>query len=624
MKQAVSSIMRHVLRASLMTPALLLSSLCAFEAHAISIALNGTRTVLSGSDCGIASYRFGTTASYGGKTLDLIVQVLEEDNEYSAGQCIGITNGVLSIRVNDEDAGDDVGFMTVKITVVEQGTTTPVEVDRLLVTGFDLDIAGSGTGTDDVYLKSPDSSYLSSSSQVQYSKGSFFGGQFQAKLKGTTSGNCDDGTTVVDETCRGGSVFVTGANGINTVSSFTARLQNDNAYGQTNTATSHRLFQLSLEINDFNPIVDNNVDRGDAPSSYGNASHSINANVGLGYGLIADNDATAKSSATADGDDTDPQPIEFDDEDAVSLNGSVLDGQVISSGTVTNFDVSTFGSGFLSAWADLDGDGSFSGAGEQILTDFSITTPTVALSNSTIPISIPPATASSSYIRFRFTETTGITATGASSAEGEVEDYAVTLLPVASNPDVLLVKRITAINGQVVNPNDGTDLAGVMNDGVANSSDDADNWPNNYLVGALNAGSVQPGDDIEYTVYFLNAGGVAAEDVRLCDRLFPNQSLVTDAYGTGIDVELQLGTSAVLGLTVANDASDRTEFVAPSAPVSATCNLKDLNDDGTLVIEVTGASGTGNPTLTALPGSTGSGTPNDAYGLFRFKTRVAP
>ena len=38
------------------------------------------------------------------------------------------------------------GFMTLRITVVEDGTTTPVEVDRFLFTGFDLDIAGSGYG----------------------------------------------------------------------------------------------------------------------------------------------------------------------------------------------------------------------------------------------------------------------------------------------------------------------------------------------------------------------------------------------------------------------------------------------------------------------------------------------
>ena len=196
--------------------------------------------------------------------------------------------------------------------------------------------------------------------------------------------------------------------------------------------------------------------------------------------------------------------------------------------------------------------------------------------------------------------------------------------PTASNPDVRLVKRITAINGQTTNPNDGTDLTATVNDGVADSSDDESNWPIDYLIGEINAGAIKPGDDIEYTIYFLNAGELNADDVRICDRLTPNQSLVTDAYGTDIDVELQLGTSAVLGLTAASDASDRTEFIAATDSVPANCNLQGANDDGTLVVDITGGSGTGDPALTTLPASTDPGTPNDAYGLFRFKTRIAP
>ncbi len=196
--------------------------------------------------------------------------------------------------------------------------------------------------------------------------------------------------------------------------------------------------------------------------------------------------------------------------------------------------------------------------------------------------------------------------------------------PTASNPDVRLVKRITAINGQTTNPNDGTDLTATVNDGVADSSDDESNWPIDYLIGEINAGAIKPGDDIEYTIYFLNAGELSADDVRICDRLTPNQSLVTDAYGADIDVELQLGNSAVLGLTAASDASDRTEFIAATDSVPANCNLQGANDDGTLVVDITGGSGTGDPALTTLPASTDPGTPNDAYGLFRFKTRIAP
>ncbi|MEL6260620.1 MAG: isopeptide-forming domain-containing fimbrial protein [Cyanobacteria bacterium J06626_6] len=192
---------------------------------------------------------------------------------------------------------------------------------------------------------------------------------------------------------------------------------------------------------------------------------------------------------------------------------------------------------------------------------------------------------------------------------------------VIVSPGLVLVKRITAVNGQPTNPNDGTNLAAIVDD-INTNYDNQANWPNNYLVGELNAGVGQPGDELEYTVYFLNKGGVPLTDVRLCDRIFPHQILVTDAYGSGADVELQLGTSTPMGLTVANDSSDRTQLIPAGSAVPATCNLQSTNDNGTLQIDITGAPSTGNPALTELPHTTGQATPNDAYGLFRFTTRV--
>lgn len=206
-------------------------------------------------------------------------------------------------------------------------------------------------------------------------------------------------------------------------------------------------------------------------------------------------------------------------------------------------------------------------------------------------------------------------------------DSAVTTIPTQpAAANVLIVKRITAINGQSSNPNDGTNLNQFVDDSVApyGSYDNHPNWPSNYLIGELNAGAIKPGDELEYTVYFLSSGSLDAEDVRLCDRLTPDQAFLENAYGPGVAAQLQLGTAAVIGLTGVSDGSDRAQIIAPSSPVAATCNLQGPNDDGTLLIDVTGATGTGDPDLTVLPASTGTGTPNDAYGLFRFKTRVTP
>jgi uncharacterized repeat protein (TIGR01451 family) len=196
-----------------------------------------------------------------------------------------------------------------------------------------------------------------------------------------------------------------------------------------------------------------------------------------------------------------------------------------------------------------------------------------------------------------------------------------------SNAQVLLVKRITAINGKRnENPNDTTIvLNAFVNDTTSSraADDDHDHWPSGYLKGAINAGKVKPNDTIEYTIYFLNPGGRNANDVKICDRLSPNLSFETGAYGgTGKDLQIEIGNNAAQDLTSANDTSDRAQLYAANATVPSTCNLKAENTNGTVAVDVTGATGTGIPNLTTLTGSTGSGKPTTSYGLIRFTTRV--
>jgi uncharacterized repeat protein (TIGR01451 family) len=192
---------------------------------------------------------------------------------------------------------------------------------------------------------------------------------------------------------------------------------------------------------------------------------------------------------------------------------------------------------------------------------------------------------------------------------------------------VLLVKRITAINGnRNKNPNDNILLNAFVDDTTApHASDDNNNkWPASYLLGAINAGKIKPGDELEYTIYFLNAGLGSASNVRICDRLLPNQTFKVGGYGVGKDIELQLGNSALQYLTSANDAADRTQLFSAGAAVPSNCNLTGANTNGTLLLDLTGAASTGNPTITTMPGATGPETPNNSYGFFRFRTTVNP
>ncbi len=198
-------------------------------------------------------------------------------------------------------------------------------------------------------------------------------------------------------------------------------------------------------------------------------------------------------------------------------------------------------------------------------------------------------------------------------------------LAVTSNPNVILVKRITAINrNRNQNPNDGTVLNQFVDDTTSSqqNNDNSPNWPDNYLLGAIDAGKVKREDEIEYTVYFLNIGNANASNVRLCDRITANQNFQPNTYAAGRGIQLKLGNSAQTSLTNANDTVDRAQLIAAGGTVPANCNLKGVNTNGTVQIDITG--NTGSPSLTTMPGSTGKGTPNNSYGLFRFTTKVQP
>ena len=211
------------------------------------------------------------------------------------------------------------------------------------------------------------------------------------------------------------------------------------------------------------------------------------------------------------------------------------------------------------------------------------------------------------------------------AASKEDPTPATVTMPFVTRANVLLVKRITAINGdRTKNPNDNTPLNAFVDDTTSTrqADDNSPNWKANYLLGAIDAGKIKPGDEIEYTIYFLNAGSSNANTVRLCDRISDTQDFKVGAYGTSKDMQLQLGTSTVVDLTSASDAGDRAQLISGAASVPANCYLKAANSNGTLVLDVTG--NTGVPTLTTMPGSTAQGSPNDSYGFFRFVTKVKP
>lgn len=418
------------------------------SSHAVSIKLDGTGGLSSGTDCQTgAIYRFGTETSYNGQQLDLLVEVIGADNDYNNGTtyCTYVKDGTLATNLRDTDSGDNVAFEEYQVTIVRQGTSTPVEVDRLMLTGYDLDInGGGGTDTDDFYVAA-DGAYITGTSAVTHTSGLFYG-SYTDKMKGWGVDNCDDSSATPDVTCRASSIWINGTTQ-NKVSTIKVRVQNDNAYGEyTGDSYAYRLIQLSFQIEDFGNIFNGQKEYGDAPSTYGTAGGELDGTIMLGNGLPADAESSYQSSSDASADDSDAGSGDYDDDNAVMLSGTTttLGGQFLNAGDTLSLDVTTYGSGYLQIWFDFNGDGDFLDAGEhvvnsQLITNTGesvdgITTNTSASSGvSTTPISftIPSTTKSgNSFIRVRFSE--GDSANEKDprsdlSLRGEIEDYQVSI-----------------------------------------------------------------------------------------------------------------------------------------------------------------------------------------------------
>ena len=209
---------------------------------------------------------------------------------------------------------------------------------------------------------------------------------------------------------------------------------------------------------------------------------------------------------------------------------------------------------------------------------------------------------------------------------------ATVTMPFTGKPKLILVKRITRINTQ--------DLTNIV-DGRSNVSpnaanyvasprdidDDSSNpWPSGYLRGMINAGIVKPGDDLEYTIYFLSNGQGDATSVQICDLVPTNTTFLPTAFngmtpndgglpGANQGIALGLGSSTPTAyLTNAQDG-DRGRFYTPNeSGIPSSCGI---NINGAVVVNITRSSD-----LPNLPASTGTGTPANSYGFVRFRVKV--
>lgn len=113
------------------------------------------------------------------------------------------------------------------------------------------------------------------------------------------------------------------------------------------------------------------------------------------------------------------------------------------------------------------------------------------------------------------TDANNITATATDSAGNTSEFSAIP----NDRANLVLAKRITAIK-------DGTTGAITTFNSFRNDSsttlDEHPGWNdagNSYIRGEVNGVSAKPGDEVEYTMYYLNAGDNRISQARVCDRL---------------------------------------------------------------------------------------------------------
>ena len=176
------------------------------------------------------------------------------------------------------------------------------------------------------------------------------------------------------------------------------------------------------------------ADFGDAPAPYptlmanGGAEHTA---TGLTLGAVRDMEADGQATPNADGDDN----TGSDDEDGVTF-GTIQVGALDATVTVNVQGAA----GRLDAWIDFNGDGSWGGPGEQIFDNVSVST-----GDNSLTFDVPSwALSGPTFARFRLS-TAGDLGTGGVAADGEVEDYQVTIIPPAIAGGVFDVQQTISV-----------------------------------------------------------------------------------------------------------------------------------------------------------------------------------
>ena len=215
--------------------------------------------------------------------------------------------------------------------------------------------------------------------------------------------------------------------------------------GALGTGSSVRLTSLQFTCPNLPaPVFTTNPqDWGDAPASYGSPRHDIVAGYQLGASITAETGGYNNATANADAGD-----------DGVTI------GTLRITNTATVSVAVNGASGRLQAWFDWNHDGDFLDPGEQVATniadngagDTNAATGTIGLSF-TVPAA---AVLGQTFSRFRWSTQTGLDPSAITGHDGEVEDYASTVLgvPILSTTKMSVIYATTSFTTYFLPAND--------------------------------------------------------------------------------------------------------------------------------------------------------------------------
>ncbi len=182
------------------------------------------------------------------------------------------------------------------------------------------------------------------------------------------------------------------------------------------------------------PAQPDQYDFGDAPDpkyptllANNGAQHVIW--TGFFLGAQIDAEPNGQPNPTATGDDIN----NLADEDGVTFHTALFSGVPNTITVTATLPPFMPGLAYLNAWIDLNGDGDWADAGEQVITDY-------VVANGANAITFVPGAITatgSTFARFRLSTQVGLSYTGL-APDGEVEDYRIGVVPVKwlQRPDV--------------------------------------------------------------------------------------------------------------------------------------------------------------------------------------------